>query len=301
MRKYTEDKIIKIGLLYTILYMYDRIENKKIYINDFDYKIYVKRKFKYINIIDFKNDADIKIYIKSDIKGDININYYNDNINNKIILIPYYDIDKPIIIYGNIETTKNNKKKIELINEKKINDNWDKKKIKIIIKKYNKYFEKISKITNNEIQYNYLFHYLNIINNNLNYNLNNEIRDFIIELINKINNFDKISDIKDFIMISKINNKEKLINIIEPIIEIIISNNNINNLNFNDFILKFLINIINIKKDNEKDNEIDSLKHTLQSEIDKILENNKIVNLMKLEYDKQFKIIDKVYNKQIVV
>jgi hypothetical protein len=265
-----ENIIIKIALLKIILDNYDNYINKKIFINEFDFKIFLKQNFKYLFFTNFQ-ESNLTIYIKSNLIGDININYFNDSITHYIEFIPFFESNNPIVIYYNDKMSNNieNKKQLDYMIVKRIYSHWDKKEWRLINLKYRDYLNNIKKIHNDALLYDNILSNFNKLNNID----ENKTTIFVNELIEQIKNFNNKLTIKNFIEASELNKngKEFLIKNLEYIIEIIIVNDNINdNINIKHFILHYLTKeLINI-------NDLNSCKYT------------------KDFYEKQFKIIDKV-------
>ena len=120
------DRGIKLMIIYNILKYYEKLINKKIIIENNDYRYFCKimfpelkfKKFK-IEKINKKNNFYFnirKVLVKKDIFIDNIYNYEGKKIpGKKIYLIPWFDINDPIICF---KYSNNKKKKFSLIYNK---------------------------------------------------------------------------------------------------------------------------------------------------------------------------------------
>lgn len=305
------EKGILLSILYYILDNYSKLKNKIIIINNKRYRKILKILFTRLSFSKYKNDKNDKkndknnfyFNIRNIIKEqDIVIDYlsnYNKYINTKKIrLIPWYDMNDPLIFY-------------------KYNSKYN-----LDVKKYKKYIYKFSKckrgdynnkswdeikednILNEYVNFNY-----NIDISELNYiidyylnkytNLNNIIKPIYIpycshnninkndSIINLSNNTDNINDNKlknDEQNILKNNAGYKTIDLLKILYSLIsnidVDKNDINYITFNASNLdENFINNININNDekmneelvNEINNVIKIFKNTDESNLSEIL------------------------------
>ena len=191
------DRGIKLTIIYMLYSRYKYIKYKNIIINNKNFRNFAKLMFPELSILKYDKKISDPFYFnirhiikKQDIIIDYIKNYDNSIFTKKISLVPWYDINDPLIVYKyNKKYNININKYKDFINifsksrKENYNNNisWDRYTENIILNLYNNKYN-----TNIIIKFNsYVLNDYTIINNN---NLNNKNNIIILKKYNEDEN-----------------------------------------------------------------------------------------------------------------